>query len=341
MRCEFALCPRLQQSYHAVVSVLLIGFLGGVLATNAPPAPSNAVPEAAVASIPVIDTNDPVENEYYKVMVDDDAAEKEILGWMENADASAKAGGGASTLTLNLKIQQRLDGIKQEYEDFIERHPRHVNIRLAFGSFLNDNHEDEDAFKQWENARQLAPTNPAAWNNLGKYYLEHNNITNAFTYYGKALELNPSQSVYYHNLAAALYLFRDAAREFYHLDDAQVFDKAQTLYRQAIKLDPDNFVLSTDYAQSFYGINPPLWKEGLAAWEEALKLAHDDVEREGVYLQMAHIHLELGEYDQARSNLAVVTNADYAKLKAPLTRDLNRALSRLQTNAPPAGNPAK
>jgi len=331
---EIALCPRNQRSYHLIVSVLLIGFLGGVLAANAPDAPSNAVAGAAALSIPVIDTNDPVENEYYRVMLDDDAAEKEVLGWMDSADAFSKAGGGKSSLTLNSRIQQRLDGIKQEYEDFIQRHPRHVNIRLAFGSFLNDNHDDDGAFKQWDTARQLAPTNPAAWNNLGKYYLEHDHITNAFECYGKALELNPAQSVYYHNLAAAIYLFRGPARQYYHLDDVHVFDKAQALYRQAMKLDPDNFVLSSDYAQSFYGTNPPLWKEGLAAWAETLKLARDDVEREGVYLQMAHIHLELGDYDQASANLAAVTNADYANLKAPLARELNAALAKLKTNAP-------
>jgi tetratricopeptide (TPR) repeat protein len=318
-----------------MVSVLLVGFLGAVLAANSPQAPSNVVAEGAALSIPVINTNDPVENEYYKILVDDDAAEKEVLGWMDNADAFAKAGGGGSTLTLNLKIQQRLDGIKREYEDFIQRHPRHVNVRLAFGSFLNDNRDDEGAFTQWEAARQLAPANPAAWNNLGKYYVEHDQVTNAFAYYGKAIDLNPSQAVYYHNLAAAVYLFRSAAREYYHLDEPQVFDKAQALYRQALKLDPDNFVLFTDYAQSFYGANPPRWKDGLAAWTEALKLAHDDVEREGVCLQMAHIHLELGQYDQARSNLDLVTNANYAPLKEPLARSLNEALAKARTNAPP------
>jgi tetratricopeptide (TPR) repeat protein len=323
------------------VSVLLVGFLGAVLATNPPQVASNFVPEKAALSIPVINTNDPVENEYYKVLVDDDAAEKEVLGWMDNADAFAKAGGGASTLTLNLKIQQRLDGIKREYQDFIERHPRHANVRLAFGSFLNDNRDDEGAFTQWEAARQLAPTNPAAWNNLGNYYAHHDQVTNAFEDYGKAIALNPAQAVYYHNLAAAVYLFRGPARGYYHLDEQQVFDKAQALYRQAIKLDPDNFVLFTDYAQSFYGTNPPRWRDGLAAWTEALKLARDDVEREGVCLQMAHIHLELGQYDQARSNLDAVTNANYSPLKEPLTRDLNAALAKAKTNAPPPAAAAK
>jgi tetratricopeptide (TPR) repeat protein len=248
---------------------------------------------------------------------------------MENAEAFAKAGGSTASLTLNLRIQQRIDGIKKEYENFVEQHPKHVNARLAFGSFLKDNNDDEGALAQWESARQLAPTNPASWNNLGNYYAQPGRpIKKAFEYYDKAVELNPLQAVYYHNLAAAVYLFRKDARDYYHLDDAQVFDKALALYRQAIQLDPVNFVLSTDYAESFYGINPPRWKDGLAAWTQALKIAPDEVEREGVCLHLARIHLELGDYEQARSNLDLVTNANYAKLKSNLTSNLTNAVSK-------------
>ena len=307
--------------------------LGAALAANPPPAATNLAAEKTGLSIPVINTNDPVENEYYRVLLDDDAAEKEILGWMDNADAFAKAGGGPSPLTLNMKIQQRLDGIKKEYEDFTERHPNHVNARLAFGSFLNDNRDDEGALAQWEAARQLAPANPAAWNNLANLYGHRGPIKKAFEYYGKAIELNPSAPVYYHNLAATVYLFRKDAGEYFHLNERQIFDKSLALYRQAIKLDPDNFILFSDYAESFYGANPPRWKDGLEAWTEALKIARDEVEREGVYIHLARIHLKLGDYEQARSDLDVVTNANYAGLKERLTRNLNEA----KTNTPAAG----
>jgi hypothetical protein len=90
-------------------------------------------------------------------MLDDDAAEKEVLGWMDNADAFAKAGGGKASPTLNLKIQQRLDGIKKEYEDFIELHPKHVNARLAFGSFLNDNNDDDGALNAMGHRPPIGP----------------------------------------------------------------------------------------------------------------------------------------------------------------------------------------
>jgi tetratricopeptide (TPR) repeat protein len=291
-----------------------------VLAANAQPDASNVV--AATS------TNDPDEVEYRRLLQDDDVAEKEVLGWMDSADAFTKAGGGESRITLNLKIQKRLDVIKHEYEDFVERHPKHVNARLAFGSFLNDNNDQEGAFKQWEEARQLAPANPAAWNNLGNYYGQRGPATNAFKYYEKAMELNPRQPVYYHNLAATIYLFRNEARQYYHLDEQQVFDKSLTLYRQAIKLDPDNFILFSDYAETFYNIKPPRWQDGLEAWTEALKVAHDEIEREGVCLHLARIHLQLGDYDQVRTNLEVVTNANYAKLKGALTQSLKDALAK-------------
>jgi tetratricopeptide (TPR) repeat protein len=310
------------------VSDLLIAILAAALAANSPPAGSNDVAERSGVSIPVINTNDPVENEYYQILLDDDVAEKEVLGWMDNADAFAKAGGAESRVTLNLKIQQRLNRVKKEYEDFVELHSQHVNARLAFGSFLNDNNDEEGAFKQWEAARQLAPTNPAAWNNLGNYYGHRGPATNAFKYYDKAIELNPLQAVYYHNLAATVYLNRDEARQYYHLDEQQVFDKSLALYRQAIKMDPDNFILFSDYAESFYGTKPPRWKDGLEAWTEALKIAHDEVEREGVHIHLARIQLQLGDYDQARANLDIVTNADYAKMKNDLARNVDDALAK-------------
>ena len=320
------------------MSDLLAVLLGAVLATNPPQAVSNLVAGKTGISIPVVNTNDPVENEYYRILLDDDAAEKDILGWTDNTnpDTFAKAARGASSVTLNARIQQRLDGIRKEYQDFIERHPKHVNARLAFGSFLNDTHDEEGAVAQWEAARLLAPTNPAAWNNLANLYGHRGAIQKVFEYYDKAISLDPNQSVYYHNLAVTVYMFRKDASNYYHLTEEQVYDKALELYRRAIKLDPDNFVLFSDYAESFYGTNPPRWKEGLEAWTQALKIAHDEVERQGVCIHLARIQLKLGQYDQARASLDAVTNADYAVMKGRLTRNLDAALAQAATNAPPA-----
>jgi tetratricopeptide (TPR) repeat protein len=316
------------------VSDLLVGLLSAVLATNSPQAVSNLVAEKTGVSIPIIDTNNPVENEYYKLLVDDDAAEKDVIQWTDNADAFTKAAGQDPNLTLHMKIQQRLEVVRREYENFLQRHPRHVNAHLAFGSFLNDIHDEEGAVQHWEIARQLAPTNPASWNNLANYYGHRGPIKTAFAYYDKAIELDPHQSVYYHNMATTIYLFRKDAGEYYHLTEQQVFDKSLDLYRKAIKLAPDDFVLFSDYAESFYGTKPPRWKDALQAWTEALDIAHDEVEREGVYVHLARVDIRLGHFDDARMRLNGLTNEMYAHFKKILTRNLNQAIAKEATNSP-------
>ena len=90
-------------------------------------------------------------------------------------------------------------------------------------------------------------------------------------YYAKAIELDPAESVYYQNLATTVYLFRKDAKEFYDINEQQVFDKSLALYHKAVQLDPDNFPLATDYAQSYYGIRPLRTNDALVAWTNALK----------------------------------------------------------------------
>jgi tetratricopeptide (TPR) repeat protein len=318
-----------------------VGLLSAVLATNPPQAVSNLVVEKTGISIPGIDSNDPVEKAYRKLLQDDNAAEQDILRWTDNAEAFDKAAGRDPNITLHMRIQQRLDVVRKEYQDFLQLHPGHVNAHLAFGSFLNDTKDEDAAAGEWEKARQLAPTDPATWNNLANLYGHRGPVKKAFAYYAKAIELDPTESVYYHNYAVTVYLFRKDAREYFNLTEQQVFDKALGLYREAIKRDPDNFPLFSDYAESFYGTNPPRWKDGLEAWTEALKIAHDDVEREGVYIHLARIEIKLGRFDEARLRLNGVTNENYAPLKRLLTRNLNRAIAQASTNAPPNSASAK
>jgi tetratricopeptide (TPR) repeat protein len=316
------------------VRKLLAGLLSAALSANAQQAASNLVAEKTGDSIAIVNTNDPAETEYRKILLDDDAAEKDVLHWTDDAEAFDKAAGSDPKATLHLRIQQRLDTVRREYESFLRLHPEHVNAHLAFGSFLNDTHDEEGAVKHWDTARQLVPTNPAPWNNLANYYGHRGPVKKAFEYYAKAIELDPNESVYYHNLAVTVYLFRTDAREYFNLTEQEVFDKSLELYRQAIKLAPDDFVLFSDYAESFYGTNPPRWKDGLEAWTQALKIVHDEDEREGVYIHLARIDVKLGRFDEARMRLNGVTNPAYATLKNRITTNLNQAIAREQTNAP-------
>lgn len=330
---------------------LLIGLLGALVATNPPAAVSNMVLKKTGISINVPDKNDPLEKEFQKLMTDDDDAQAEVDKWIQNENQFAEKGAAHPPEGLRDRIRQRFDPVKAAYEDFIKRHPDHARAQLAYGSFLNDIGEERAALEHWEKSRELDPKNPAAWNNLANWYGHNSPVTNSFAYYTKAIELNPTEPVYYQNFATTVYLFRRDATNYFHITEPEVFDKALALYRKALELSPEDFLLATDLAQSYYGIKPPktgddeadrkaaqkLNDEAMAAWKTAMKLARDDIERQGVYIHFARLNIAAGRFDEARNNLNAVTNGMLNSVKNTLTKKLTTQEQKAkETNSPPA-----
>ena len=314
-----------------------MGLLSALVATNQPVAVSNFVARTTGISLAVPDPNDPVEKEYQKLLETDDAAQEEVDKWIREETAFREKGAGLPDATLQARIEQRLKAVRDTYEGFLRQHPEHARAHLAYGSFLMEIHEEDEAVNQMEKARDLDPKNPAVWNNLANYYGHRSPVKKAFEYYSKAIELNTNEPVYYQNLATTVFLFRPDAMEFYNIDESQVFDKALELYHKAMKLDPDNFVLASDYAQSYYGIRPMRTGDAIAAWESALKIAPDNKEREGVYIHLARIKLSAERFEEVRQHLNSVTNEIYASLKNRLIRNLERQeKAATVTNAPAA-----
>ena len=281
-----------------------------VVATNPPSvAVSNEIQQTTGISVTVPDTNDPAEQELQKLMADDDAAQTEVDKWIRDDDNFYKAGAGEPKDELNKRILERFATIRKGYEDFLRRHPGSAHGYLAYGSFLNDLGDEEGSVAQYEKARQLDPKNPAAWNNLANYYGEHGPLTNAFMDYAKAIELNPNEPVYYQNLATTVYLYRKDAREFFNINEQQVFDKALALYQQAMKLarmiSPSRPITRRAIMASARCAPTTRSWPGRTRWQ----IARNEVEREGVYIHLARIKISIGEYDEARAQLDAVTNA--------------------------------
>ncbi len=321
--------------YFLQVSKLLVGLLSALVSTNQPAAVSNLVENTTGLSVQIPNPNDPVEREYLKLLAEDNSAQAEVDKWILESQSNPNL----SVATLTLRINQRFEPVKKSYKDFLERNPKHVQAHLAFGSFLNEIREEEEGVKQWEKARELDPKNPAGWNNLANYYGHRGPVKTAFEYYAKAIDLNPDEPVYRWNFATTVYLFRKDAMEFYEINETQVFDKALNLYRQAMKLAPDNFILASDYAQSFYGTKPPRSKEGLVAWTDVMKIARDDVEREGVRIHLARINWKLGNFSEARQQLNLITNQMYETTKKKILQNVDASEKEpKQTNAIPSAS---
>ncbi len=302
------------------MSDLTIGLLSALLATNQPQAVSNVIEQQTGVAVNI--AADPAEQELRQVMIADDDAQDEVNGWIRAFDASGTNRTREASQALNKRIIARFELVRAAYGKFLRDHPDSAHGFLAYGSFLNDIGDEEGAHIQYENSKQLDPKNPAVWNNLANYYGEFSPVTKAFSYYEQAIKLNPNEPVYYQNFATTVYLFRKDAREFYHLDEQQVFDKALGLYQQAMKLAPDDFVLATDFAESYYGIKPLRTNDALVAWTNAMNVAHTDAERQGVEIHLARMKIAAGMFAQASNHLAVVTNAVYLDLKKRLYRSL-------------------
>lgn len=310
--------------------------MGVLLVTNQPAALPHRAASPAGPAVSVPDPNDPVEKAYRKLMADDDAAQADADRIIQEHRKSSEQGLGSSEMTLRPRLKQRLEPVRKAYEEFLRLHPDHVNARIAFGSFLNDLGEEEAAGKQWEKACDTDPKNPAAWNNLGNFYGHNGEPKKAMACYTNAIGLSPRESVYHQNLAVCAYMFRKDAEEFFGMNEVQVMNKVMALYRKALAFDPENFQLATELAQTYYGFQSPPgrtpevterarqahFNEALAAWQIALKLARDDIEREGVIVHLARVNIQAGRFEEARTHLNLVTNALYNLTKERLQKNV-------------------
>ncbi len=321
---------------------LVIAAVSAILATNQPAAVSNFVQATTGLEVPATATNDPVAAELDKLMKADDDARAEVEKWVEDNEKFTAQGAGVPKEEMRRRILARFAIVQQGYEDLLKQHTNNVEIRIAYASYLGDLGNEDGAAEQLETARGIAPQNPAIWNNLANIYGHIGEVKKAFDYYAKAIELKPDEPVYYHNFGTTVFLFRKDAKEHYNINEQQVFDKALNLYSNAIRLDPEDFKLAADVAQTFYGIQPPRAEDALRAWTNAFKLAGDDEEREGVHTHFARIKIKAGQFSEARGHLNSVTNEMYAELKTRLNRVLKEAEATAATNSlAPTNAPAK
>lgn len=263
--------------------------------------------------------------EFQRIMARDDSAQLVVAELLKNAETFANAGADVSQQAINDQIFKEIQPVRELYETFLKRFPNHVAANLALGSFLSDFGEELEGMERWEKARELDPSNPAAWNNLAGFYGHYGPIRKSLEYYEKAIELAPDESVYWSNLATMTQLFRTDALEYFQLkDDQAVIRKSLEFYKKAWAMNDQDFPLATDLAQTYYFLEPFNFTAAEEAWKKAMLLAGDDIEREGIHIHQARIHIMEKNWEEARSYLSRVQHSMYQNLKATLEKRLER-----------------
>ncbi len=293
-------------NWNRLVAVLLTVFAPGVLAETKP------VDAKAAA----------VEKEFRKLLELDDKLHAEVDKWIrENAELT-ELNAGITTESLGAQVRVRLQEVEGAYVSFLAKHPRHLEARLAFGSYYSGLGDANKAIGQWTEARDIAPKNPVPWNNLGKAYGQKGNVSESIRHFTKASEIAPKQALYYRNLAAMLFAYPDHAARHYLIDRRQVVPKVISLFKKARELDPKNFPLAADAAMAYLATQPLQARAAISAWNEALALAPDARSKQGVRIHLARIHAHIGETGKAREILDSVDDPKLVTLKEEILKKL-------------------
>jgi len=273
-----------------------------------------------------------VEKEFRSVLLLDDKIHSEVDQWIRDNAKLTEKKSGIPVESLGEQIRIRLSKVEEAYVSFLAKYPKHVEARLAFGSFYSGLGKHDAAMGQWTEARDLEKQNPVPWNNMGKAYGQKGKISEAIRHFSKASELAPKQPLYYRNLAAMLFAYPDQAARYYLIDRSQVVPKVLLLFEKALILDPKNFTLATDTAMIYLATSPFKAKEAINAWNKALSLAPDIRSKEGVRIHLARIHARIGEPKVAQKLLLDVRDPNFNQLKEEILKKIDSLPSTNSTS---------
>jgi tetratricopeptide (TPR) repeat protein len=317
-RAKSQIGRRPAEEYARAVNLLLIAALLIPLLGHAEtgPSPGTDRPEAAA--------KDSLTQELKKIDEADDAAQAAADKWTEVNNRKRTTGAGLSDADLQRKITERFEPVLKAYRTFVQEHPSDARGHVAYGNFLMARVDELGAQAEWEKALVLDPQNPSMYNSLAGRYSESGPVNKSFTYFTKAIELSPKQGAYYHNFADVLFVRRKQAATFYGLTEQGVYARSIMLYSNALSLDPLNFNFARDMAQTYYSLKPLPFEQALQAWTNAIKVARQESDLHDSYVHLARVKMLAGRFNEARAQLALVTNESCVQAKTNLLKNIQQ-----------------
>ncbi|HEY1170674.1 MAG TPA: hypothetical protein VGH19_04825 [Verrucomicrobiae bacterium] len=155
------------------------------------------------------------------------------------------------------------------------------------------------------------------WNDWGNEYGRSGPMTNMFVCFLNAVRIMPHEPAYHQNLATGLFMYRKDAKEFFGVNEEQVFSMALREYRKARILDPENYELAKDLAMVHYGIKPFRAEEALTEWNQVLVLAQKkpDANLDEIYVNLGRVNFLAARYAEAQKWLSKVKAPEFEEMR--------------------------
>ncbi|MFN2541850.1 MAG: tetratricopeptide repeat protein [Chthoniobacterales bacterium] len=247
-----------------------------------------------------------------------------VIACMQSVGASAKtwiqikaAQKAAEALANpNLTAKERLR-VEQIYYQLVRDNPQSAPAHNALATFLWRSGNPEAAIEHWRTAQRLQPGNGEAANSLGGAYLRMGRVAEAAAQFHLAVRSENDNADYHFDLANVEFVLRHDLAVAWKIDSAELLQRALFEYREASRLAPMNREYARAYAETFYGMPNPNWKEAQAAWEHYLELSTN---RNFAYLQLARISLKQQKKAEALFFLNKVSDSRHPEVKEKLRK---------------------
>lgn len=233
----------------------------------------------------------------------------ELAKIIEQQNRLLKYGKNWSEEELTRQAQQ----IVTNYENFLIENPDDVNALLLFGKFLRKTGLYENAVALFLQADQINPEIAVVKQELGNFLVEDGKPVEAFPFFLMSTRLAPNEPVYHYNLGNFIFLFDEKLSQMEESEKLGIL--MHESFKEAAKLDPENFDYHLRFAQSFFDFNHTMQEEALLAWDTLCAEFGTRSPRETEYINLnkARILLDMGRKQEAIILLRAVQSESMQK----------------------------
>jgi len=218
----------------------------------------------------------------------------------------------------NVTAKERLR-VEQIYYQLVRDNPQSVPAQNATAAFLWKNGRAAAAIEHWRTAQRLEPENGEAANSLGGVYLRMGSVREAAEQFLLAVRSKSNNPDYHFDLGNVEFVLRHDLTAAWKIDSAELLQRALFQFREASRLAPMDLEYARAYAETFYGMPNPDWKEAQVAWQHYLELSTNR-DRNFAYLQLARVSLKRHKKGEALSFLDKISDSSYFEVKEKLRK---------------------
>ena len=245
------------------------------------------------------------------------ARAESIGAWAKTRIEIKAAHKAAETLANpNVTAKERLR-VEQIYYQLVRNNPQSVPAQNALAAFLWKNGQAEAAVEHWRTVQRLEPENAEAASSLGGAYLRIGRVREAAEQFLLAVRSESNNPDYHLDLGNVEFMFRSDLTAAWKIDSAELLQRALFQFREASRLAPTDLEYARAYAETFYGMPKPDWKEAQVAWQHYLELSTN---RNFAYLHLARISLKRHNKAEALSFLDKISDSSYFQIKEKLRK---------------------